>query len=162
MHVQPKWVVGHLKHIGDNHWSSPVARQAVLVRHRFLLRDTHHISLLHCRCPASEAVSFGADAPIVQEDSPIHVAHKPKRRKSLQNVFLDDRGFPDQSHDYNTLLHSVDGGPILRKLKHQQPDLDAPIDPSYHSPFVANKHEAQMHAAMDLSHLSPTLQGKLY
>jgi hypothetical protein len=139
-----------------------VARQAVLVRHRFLLRNTHHISLLHCRRPASEAVSFGVDAPTVQEDSPICVAHKPKRRKRLQNVFLDDRGFPDQSHDYDTLLHGVDSGPILRKLKHPQPNLDAPIDPSYHSPFVADKHEAQMRAAMDLSHLSPTLQEKLY
>jgi len=26
---------------------------------------------------------------------------KPKRCKRLQNVFLDDRGFPDQSNEYN-------------------------------------------------------------
>ncbi len=77
-------------------------------------------------------------------------------------MFLDNRGFPDQSNDYDTLLHGVDGGPILWKLKYPQPDLDAPIDPMYYSPFVAEKHEAQMRKDMDLSHLSPTLQNKLY
>ena len=81
----------------------------------------------------------------------IRVAHKQKRRKHLQNVFLDDRGFP-----------GIDGGTILRKLKHPQPDLDAPIDPLYYSPFVAEKHEAKMRKDMDLSHLSPTLQEKVY
>ena len=77
-------------------------------------------------------------------------------------MFLDDRGFPDQSDDYNTLLHGVDGGPILQKLKHPQPDLDAPIDPLFYLPFVAEKHEAKMRKDMDLSHLSPTTQEKLY
>jgi hypothetical protein len=114
------------------------------------------------RQPPTSAVGFGADAPPEQNETPIRVAPKPKRRKRLQNVFLDDRGFPDQSEDYDTLLHGVDGGPILRKLKHPQPDLDAPIDPLYFSPFIAEKHEAQMRKDMDLSHLSPTLQEKLY
>ncbi len=77
-------------------------------------------------------------------------------------MFLDDRGFPDQSNDYNTLLHDVDGSPILWKLKHPQPDLEAPIDPMYFLPFVAAKHEAQMHKDMDLSHLDPSLQIKIY
>jgi len=92
----------------------------------------------------------------------IRVAHKQKRRKRLQNVFLDDRGFPDQSHDYDILLHGIDGGTILRKLKHPQPDLDAPIDPLYYLLFVAEKHEAKMRKDMDLSHLSPTLQEKVF
>ena len=77
-------------------------------------------------------------------------------------MFLDDRGFPNQSDDYDTLLHGVDGGPILRKSKHLQPDLNAPIDPLFYSPFVAEKHEAKMRKDMDLSHLSPTTQEKLY
>jgi hypothetical protein len=114
------------------------------------------------RQPSTRAVGFSTDADPLQEQTPIQVAPKPKRRKHLQNVFLDDRGFPDQSDDYDTLLHGVDGGPILWKLKHPQPDLDAPIDPMYYSPFVAEKHEAQMHKDMDLSHLSPTLKNKLY
>ncbi len=77
-------------------------------------------------------------------------------------MFLDNRGFPDQSDDYDTLFHGVDGGPNLWKLKHPQPDLDAQIDPLYYSLLVPKKHEAKMRKAMDLSHLNPTLQEKLY
>jgi hypothetical protein len=112
--------------------------------------------------PSVRAVSMKADKPTQQDGSPIRVAPKPKRRKRLLNVFLDDRGFPDQSHDYDILLHGVDGGPILRKLKHPQPDLDAPIDPLYYSPFIPEKHEAIMRSDMDLSHLSLDLQEKVY
>jgi hypothetical protein len=36
--------------------------------------------------------------------SPIRVNPKPKRRKQLQNFFLDNRGFPDQSDEYDNLL----------------------------------------------------------
>jgi hypothetical protein len=46
---------------------------------------------------------------------PIRVATKLKGRGQLKNVFVDDQGFPDQSDEYDTLLHNVNGGPILRK-----------------------------------------------
>ncbi len=75
----------------------------------------------------------------------------------MLNVFLDDRGFLDQSNNYNHLLHVVDGGSILRKLRHPQQDLDAPLNPLYYLQFVADKHEALMHKDMDLMHLDPTL-----
>jgi hypothetical protein len=51
------------------------------------------------------------------EGTPIQVAPKPKRRKRLQNVFLDDRDCPDQSNYYDHVLHDIDGSPFLRKLK---------------------------------------------
>ena len=85
--------------------------------------------LLHYRTPCTQAVGLSTDTQSLQEQAPIQVASKPKCCKHLQNVFLDDRGFPDQSDDYDTLLHGVDGSPILWKLKHPQPDLKAPIDP---------------------------------
>ena len=44
------------------------------------------------------------------EGKPIGFLLKPKRHRKLQNVFLDDRGFPDQSDKYDHLLHSIDGG----------------------------------------------------
>jgi hypothetical protein len=47
------------------------------------------------------------------------------------------------------VLHAVDGGPILQKLCHPQPDLDAHVDSSYYSPFVAKKHKALMRNDMD-------------
>ena len=75
---------------------------------------------------------------------------------------LDDRGFPDQSNDYNHVLHNTDGGPILRKLKHPVPDLHAPVDLAFYSEFIPDRHEAQMRQDMDLSHLHPDLQEKVY
>ncbi len=106
--------------------------------------------------------TFSTGAQAAQESSPIRVDPKPKRRKCLQNVFLNNRGFPDQSNDYNHVLHGVDGGPILRKLRHPQPNLEAAVDLLYYSPFVAEKHEALMRKDMDLSHLNPALQEKIY
>jgi len=47
------------------------------------------------------------------EGNPIRVTPKPKRRRKLQNVFLDNWGFPDQSDEYDHLLHSIDGGTLL-------------------------------------------------
>ncbi len=65
------------------------------------------------------------------EGTPIRVAPKAKRQKRLQNVFLDDRGIPDQSNEYDHLLHNIDGGPVLRKLKHPALDLNALVDPVF-------------------------------
>jgi hypothetical protein len=95
------------------------------------------------------------------DNSPIRVAPKPKRRKHLLNVFMDNRGFPDQPDDYNHVHHGVDGSPILWKLRHPQSDLDTPLYPLYYLPFIADKHEALMRKNMDLSHLEPTLHEKL-
>ena len=106
--------------------------------------------------------TFSTGAQAARESSPIRVDPKPKRRKRLQNVFLDDRGFPNQSNDYDHVLHGVDGGPILQKLRHPQPDLEAAINPSYYSPFVPKKHKALMHKDIDLLHLNPALQEKIY
>jgi hypothetical protein len=94
--------------------------------------------------------------------SPICVDPKPKHRKRLQNVFLDDRGFPDQSNEYDNVLHHVKGRPVLRKLKHPQPDLDAPPDPAYQLIFIPEKHKAQLRKDVDLSHLEPDLQEDVY
>jgi hypothetical protein len=93
---------------------------------------------------------------------PICVAPKPKRPKKLQNVFLDDRGFPDQSDKYDHLLHSIDRGPVLRKLCHPMPNLDGPIDPRFDHPFIPGEHEDIMRKQADLSHLGPNQQEQVY
>jgi hypothetical protein len=112
--------------------------------------------------PCVDVSIFSTGVQAAQESSPIRVDPKPKRCKCLQNVFLDNRGFPNQSNDYDHMLHGVDGGPVLRKLRNPQPDLQAAIDPAYYSPFVPEKHEALMRKDMDLSHLNPALQEKIY
>jgi hypothetical protein len=60
------------------------------------------------------------------------------------------------------VLHNITGGPVLRKLKHSVPDLYAPVDPAFFLEFIPEKHEAQMCQEVDLSHLNPDLQEKVY
>ena len=50
----------------------------------------------------------------------------------------------------------------MRKLKHPALDLNAPVDPVFFSEFIPEKHEAQMRQDVDLSHLDPDLQEKIY
>ena len=97
-----------------------------------------------------------------EEGTPVRIDLKPKQRKRLQSIFLDDQGFPDQSDNYNHVLHNIDGGPILRKLKHPVPDLNAPVDPKFYSEFIPETHDAQMHQEVDLSHLDPNIQENKY
>jgi hypothetical protein len=60
------------------------------------------------------------------------------------------------------VLHDINGGPILRKLKHPKPDLDAPLNPAYHLEFIPKKHKAQMRKDVNLSHIAPNLQEQVY
>jgi hypothetical protein len=78
-----------------------------------------------------------------------------------KNVFLDDRGFPDQSNEFNSLLHNVNGRTILCKRKHLTPKLDE-IDPHFHMVFDKILHGKQLRKDLDLSHLEPHLQTKVY
>jgi hypothetical protein len=74
-------------------------------------------------------------------------------KKHRQNVFQDDCGFPDQSHDFNVILHSIDGGNILRKCKHPTPPLDK-IDPLFASTYVEKLYGKKLCSELDLSHLN--------
>ena len=77
---------------------------------------------------------------------------KSKYRRRIKNAFIDDRGFPDLSDEYNTLLHNVDGGPVLRKLKHSPPPLDV-VDPSFNFQYEEAVHGDILRKCLDLSHL---------
>ncbi len=125
----------------------------------FNFRLVNHL-LPHCRRPCIKASSYSTAH--AGQGTPIWVAPKAKQRKRLHNVFLDDRGFPDQFDYYDHVLHDIDGGPVLRKLKHPVPDMNAPVDPAFFSEFIPEKHEAQMRQEVDLSHLDPDLQEKIY
>ena len=97
----------------------------------------------------------------LNKNAPIWVTPKSKQRNRLNNVFLDDRGFPDESDEYNHVLHDIKGGPILRKLRHPKPNLSAPVDPLSYSPFIPEKHKAIMKRDMDLSHFDSDLQERI-
>ena len=70
---------------------------------------------------------------------------------------MDDQGFLDQSDEYDTLLHNVDSGPILRKLKHLPPPVDVP-DPRFHFPYDKSIHGGRLQEQLDLSHLDSSIQ----
>ena len=66
---------------------------------------------------------------------------------------MDDRGFPDQSNDFDVLLKNLEGGPVLRKRKHPCPNLSV-IDPDYHDVFAEAKHGEYLNATLKLDHLT--------
>lgn len=107
------------------------------------------------------STSFGPTTTPPSGPAPIRVTPKPKRRKRASNVFIDDRGFPDQSDEFDTILHNVSGGPILRKRKHPAPALDD-IDPAFASQYVEAQHGAKLRKELDLSHLDPTIREQVY
>ena len=65
-----------------------------------------------------------------KSSEPIRVAPRVRKQKR-KNVFYDDRGFPDQSHDFDVVLRKIDGGTVLRKRRHPAPALDPKADSLY-------------------------------
>jgi hypothetical protein len=93
---------------------------------------------------------------------PIRVTPKLKGDSGKQkNVFLDDRSFPDQSNEFDSLLHNVDGGTILRKRRPPASKLDK-IDPHFHAVYDEKLHGEQLRNNLDLSHLEPSLRATVY
>jgi hypothetical protein len=78
-----------------------------------------------------------------------------------KNMFINNQGFPDQSDEFDSLLHNVDGGTILRKRKHPAPSLDA-IDPCFHAVYNKKLDNNQLRKHINLSHLDASLQSKIY
>ena len=122
----------------------------------------HYIFHWQDSYPCSIFISNVPVPLLTHTDEPIRLAQKPKRQKQVHNVFFDDRGFPDQSDEYDYLLHTVDGRPILRKLLHPAPALDGKIDSQFLSVFDPAVHETQMREDLDLSHLAVDMQEQVY
>jgi hypothetical protein len=89
------------------------------------------------------------------------VADKPKHFWWLNNVFVDDRGFPDKYKDYQILLHNIDDGPILHKLKHPPPPFDE-VDPKFFYPYNESKHGERLMKDLDLPHLEPAVRNRIH
>jgi hypothetical protein len=81
--------------------------------------------------------------------------------KKRPNVFYNDRGFPDQSHDFDVVLHNIDGGCILCKRKHPTPPLNK-IDPSFFAWYDETTHGAKLRKELDLSHLDASVRNMVY
>jgi hypothetical protein len=83
------------------------------------------------------------------------------RGKKHSNMFLDNRGFPCQSHEFDVLLHNIQGGPILRKRKHKAPPIDK-IDPQFHSYNEKKHHGKKVRTELNLSNLDSVVQDLVY
>ena len=92
--------------------------------------------------------------PITSE--PIRVVNWVSGKKR-QNVLYDDRSYPDQSHDFDVLLHNINGGTILQKRKHPIPPLND-IDPRFFAVYDEAAHGATLRKLLDLSHLDTSVQ----
>jgi hypothetical protein len=92
---------------------------------------------------------------------PIRVADKSKSRRRIKNVFIDDRGFPDQSDEFDVMLHNINGGPVLQKLKHPPPQIGS-VDPMFLFSYDEALHGKRLRTELDLSHLDVKLQQTLY
>jgi hypothetical protein len=75
-------------------------------------------------------------------------------RKKPQNVFYDDRGFPNESEDYNSLLHTIDSGNILRRTKFLTPPLNK-NDPTFNFAYSEELHGEKLRSNLDVLHLPP-------
>ena len=112
-------------------------------------RPTQHVSAYR--------TAIDSDPLPAARPAPIRVVTKPKKRKRSDNVFYDDRGFPDQSDEFDSLLHNIDGGSVLRKRQHSAPPLDD-IDPAFATTYVDAIHGERLRSELDLSHLDPSIQ----
>ena len=89
---------------------------------------------------------------------PIRVAPK-KRGRKAQNIFFDDRGFPDPSHEYDYLIANTPGK-FIRTLKHPARPIDE-IDPLFLSPFVPSLHQETLDRDLDADHLTIDTKNQL-
>jgi hypothetical protein len=81
--------------------------------------------------------------------------------KKHQNIFYGDHGYPDQSHEFDVILHNIDGGTILRKRKHPAPPLDE-IDPKFFAVYNEAAHGKNLRKQLDLSHLDTSIRNQVY
>jgi hypothetical protein len=86
-----------------------------------------------------------------------------KMPQVVASVFVDDRGFLDKSEYYGGLLHNIDRGLILckLKLKHPPPSFDK-VDPAFFWAYDKSTHGAHFRKDPDLSYLDLYICDQVY
>ena len=100
------------------------------------------------------------DKPLAAPRIPIKPAIKHKRGKRQQNGFIDNRGFPDQSEEFDNILAEIHGGNILRKRLHPAPSLND-IDDAFHDVYDESKHGEKLRSQLKIDHLPPEAQEQI-
>ena len=80
-----------------------------------------------------------------------------QRGKRKVNSFIDNRGFPDQSEEFDNVLHGVHGGNILRKRRHPAPPIDQ-VDDAFFDVYNESKHGEKLRSQLKIDHLQPEAQ----
>jgi hypothetical protein len=83
------------------------------------------------------------------------------RGKKYQNAFYNDWGYPDQSHEFDVILHNIDGGTIVCKRKHPAPPLNK-VDPTFFVKYDKAIHGATLRKFINLLHLLTCVQQQVY
>ena len=123
------------------------------------ITPTRHNLLLPPQAPGGVSILPLLNSAAQPLPSPIRPATKFKRGGRRPNVFIDDRGFPDQSDEFDTLLHNIDGGSILRKRVHPSRSL-SDIDPAFNVQYDESKHGTQFRSQFKASPLLSNQQNK--
>jgi hypothetical protein len=114
-------------------------------------------ALSYLTCPVAAPPNIMEKPPGL----PICIAKKNKCCQGIQNVFISNRGFPDHSDKFSILLHNINGGPVLRKLKHPPPPLDI-INLLFSFRYDESLHGNSLCKNLDLSHLNKAFQDRVY
>jgi hypothetical protein len=120
----------------------------------FVYFARHRALRLPAVAPPSFSFAINASA------KPIQVAAR-VRGKKHQNVFYDNQGYPNLSHEFDMILHNIDGGTILRKRKHPAPPLDE-VDLNFFVKYNEADHGATLCKLLDLLHLPTHIQQQVY
>jgi hypothetical protein len=129
----------------------------------FLFNQPSFVTRHRKSCLKHSGYSFSTTATLPTDTAlpPICIADKPKHCKQITNAFVDDRGFPNESEYYDSLLHNINGGPILCKIKHPPPSFDE-ADPAFFCAYNKSTHGVQPRKIFDFSHLDPNVHDKVY
>ncbi len=130
--------------------------QALIIFNISLFCEIARRRALRLPAVAQPPFSFATNA----NAEPICVAAR-VRGKKRQNIFYDDRGYPNQLHEFDVILHNIDGGTILRKRKHPALPINK-VDPSYFIPYNKAAHGAILRRFINLSHLPTGIQQQVY
>ncbi len=91
-----------------------------------------HIIVIQCSTPDTSQFLAMVGSNLIR------VAPKSKSPKCTKNVFFDNRGFPDESEDYDICLYNINGGIVLRQNKYATPKLDT-IDSLFNNKLDINE-----------------------
>jgi hypothetical protein len=130
------------------HWTALRAQTFLHPPHSIPFLPFPRISFLSEHCILQVAAKKSSSIPI-------QVAQKLECCKRSNNIFYNNRGFPDKTDKYGNRLHNINGGVILQHRKSPVPQLNV-IDLTFDYEFNEALHGAQLARDLDNSPLDPT------